>query len=941
MKYKHLLFLPALSISLFNAAFANEIGIVNQGHGNHTIPENSTITSNTNNSITGITAGKNDKYSIYNNGSIIVDIKTTGGIARGVEADYGGYINLGENTNLSIVNSSPGPTTGIDVYGSSNVEAKNINIYVNSEYESIGLSLSDDAFVDISGNQNLIESYDDANHAFGIYVIGDKGKKSVLNTENIIIKTNGTGINSEGESELNLRKKTVINSVAGGIESLGGNNSNSEKGSIINADSVDIKTTETRSFIGSSTGGLFSLLGGKITVGDSSKIETENMHGLYATTYIGFETPTKPTEINYMGSASNRNTVHVNGQTGATAFGNESVINIHNTDVHAHAKNGNIAGIRAVNGGAVNLENTSITVSDKDTDYSSIAAVLSSNSNSTIQISGNTYIDAEETKNKLALRSDGENSKISVEGKAKIIGNMLSKGDNSSIDINLRDQSTIIGASSIDRSYQDGKIRVSLDNSSWLMTGDSEVTSLTLAQNSVLNLSNSFDNGNNLLVQEDYKGNGGTIIFNGALAGDNSPIDHLTVNGNTSGETYVKVNELGGKGAQTVEGIEIIQIHGDSNGIFHQDGRIVAGLYDYHLVKGNETNTANWYLTSSPTPITPEEPTLPPSTSPTLRPEVGSYINNLYQASTLFDLRLHDRYAHTPYIDPFTGEEKVTSLWIRNLAGHTNSKAGSSQLKTKSDRYAVQIGGDVAQWSSAQGRYHIGVMAGYGSVSNSTRNQNNGHRSKANVDGHSIGVYGTYYANNDSQNGLYIDTWAQYNWFKNRVKGDNLGREKYDSKGLNVSVETGYTLPITNPQHSSNESTWHLQPKAQITYFGVKMENHTEENGTKVYGKGKNNIRTRLGIRFFIGESSSPYEQLQSKVYPFIEANWINNSKRYGVSMDNETIYSDGSRNIGEIKVGFDSQITKSTKVLFNVSQQFGSNGFRDTQGILGINYLF
>lgn len=941
MKYKHLLLLPALSISLFNVSLANEIGIINKGHGNYTIPENSTINSNTNNSITGITVEKNDRYSISNNGPIIIDIKTNSGIARGVEADYGGHINLGENTNLSIVNSSQGPTTGIDVYGSSRVEAKNINIYVNSEYESIGLSLTDDSLVDISGNQNLIESYDDANHAFGIYVIGDKGKKSVLNTEYITIKTNGTGINSEGDSELNLRKKTIIRSVAGGIEALGGNTSNSETGSIVNAESVDIKTTEPTSFVGNSTGGLFSLLGGKITVGDSSKIETENMHGLYATTFIGFAAPTKPTEINYIGSFSNRNTVHVNGLTGATAAGDESIINIYHTDVHAYAKNGNVVGVRALEGGVINLDNSSITVSDKDTNHSSIAAVVSSGRNSIIKISGNTYIDAEETKNKLALRSDGESSKISIEGKATIIGNMLSKGDNSSIEMNLGDQSTIIGASSIDKSYQDGEIRISLDNSSWFMTGDSEVTALTLTRNAVLNLSNSFDNGNNLLVQEDYKGNGGIIIFNGSLAGDNSPIDHLTVNGNTSGETYVKVNELGGKGAQTVEGIEIIQINGDSNGIFHQDGRIVAGLYDYHLVKGNETSTSNWYLTSSPTPTTPEEPALPPSTSPTLRPEVGSYINNLYQASTLFDLRLHDRYAHTPYIDPFTGEEKVTSLWVRNLAGHTNSKAVSSQLKTKSDRYAVQIGGDVAQWSSAQGRYHLGVMAGYGSISNSTRNQSNGHRSKANVDGHSIGVYGTYYANNDSQNGLYIDTWAQYNWFKNRIKGDNLGRENYDSKGFNVSVETGYTLPITNPQHIGNESIWHLQPKAQITYFGVGMDNHTEENGTKVYGKGKNNIRTRLGLRLFIGEDSSPYEQLQSRVYPFIEANWINNRKRYGVSMDNETIYSDGSRNIGEIKVGFDSQITKSTKIMFNVSQQFGSNGFRDTQGILGINYLF
>ncbi|MGE9627972.1 autotransporter outer membrane beta-barrel domain-containing protein, partial [Escherichia coli] len=74
----------------------------------------------------------------------------------------------------------------------------------------------------------------------------------------------------------------------------------------------------------------------------------------------------------------------------------------------------------------------------------------------------------------------------------------------------------------------------------------------------------------------------------------------------------------------------------------------------------------------------------------------------------------HDRLGETQYIDMLTGEKKVTSMWMRNVGAHTRFKDGSGQLKTQSNSYVLQLGGDLAQWSSdGLDRWHIGAMAGY------------------------------------------------------------------------------------------------------------------------------------------------------------------------------------------------------------------------------------
>lgn len=300
--------------------------------------------------------------------------------------------------------------------------------------------------------------------------------------------------------------------------------------------------------------------------------------------------------------------------------------------------------------------------------------------------------------------------------------------------------------------------------------------------------------GNELIIKGNYHGNNGQLVLNTVLDDDNSATDKLVVQGDTSGSTSVTVNNVGGTGAKTLNGIELIHVGGKSEGEFVQAGRIVAGAYDYTLARGQGANSGNWYLTSgnnSPDPQPNPEPTPTPTPDSgqnldnDLRPEAGSYTANLAAANTMFTTRLHDRSGNTYYTDMVTGEQKQTTMWMRHEGGHNKWRDGSGQLKTQSNRYVLQLGGDIAQWSQNGGdRWHLGVMAGYGNSDSKTISSRTGYRSKASVNGYSTGLYATWYANDESRNGAYLDSWVQYSWFDNTVKGDDLQSESYKSKGF-------------------------------------------------------------------------------------------------------------------------------------------------------------
>lgn len=521
---------------------------------------------------------------------------------------------------------------------------------------------------------------------------------------------------------------------------------------------------------------------------------------------------------------------------------------------------------------------------------------------------------------------------------------------NSAIKLNMTDNSLWSGASYITSvTAGTGVISLQMSDATWNMTNSSTLTDLTLNGGSVVNFGHTDgEPWQTLTINEDFTGNGGKLVFNTVLNDDASETDKLKVLGNTAGNAFVAVNNIGGTGAQTVEGIEIIEVAGNSDGTFEKAGRIVAGAYDYNVVQKG----SNWYLTSfipappdpeDPDPVDPiipepEIPVAPPVTEQQYRPEAGSYLANNYAANTLFMTRLHDRLGETQYIDMLTGEKKVTSMWMRNVGAHTRFKDGSGQLKTQSNSYVMQLGGDLAQWSSdGLDRWHIGAMAGYANSQNRTQSSLTGYHSRGQVTGYSVGLYGTWYANDADKTGTYVDTWMLYNWFDNKVMGQEQATEKYKSSGITASVEAGYSFKLGENERNS----YWLQPKAQVVWMDVQADSHREANGTRVKDNTDGNLMTRLGVKAFINGHNAIDDGKSREFQPFVEANWIHNTQTTSVKMDDVSNDMRGTKNIGELKVGVEGQITPSLNVWSNVAQQIGDKGYSDTRGMLGVKYNF
>lgn len=789
-----------------------------------------------------------------------------------------------------------------------------------------GANTPDNPVFIITGDRTSIyvdgQDGDGINAGYNSYSQGWKGSASIYVGDDLYIQTTG----SQGR----------------GITANAMKDATQAKNTIVVGDRAHIVTT------GDSSEGLRTgQNGSSILLGNDATIETSGASstGIYAAS-------SSKTEL------GNNATITVNGVSAHAVYSTNATVNLGENatiNVNSSAKAASYSkaprGLYATSRGAINLAGgAAITMAG---DHSNESYAISTETGGIVEGStgGRFLIDGD-------LHAAGATAATSSLPQ-----------QNSTIKLNMTDNSLWSGASYITSATAGtGVISLQMSDATWNMTNSSTLTDLTLNGGSVVNFGHADgEPWQTLTINEDFTGNGGKLVFNTVLNDDTSETDKLKVLGNTAGNAFVAVNNIGGTGAQTIEGIEIIEVAGNSDGTFEKAGRIVAGAYDYNVVQKG----SNWYLTSfipappdpedpdpvdphdpdpvdpiDPDPVDPvdpiipepEEPVAPPVTEQQYRPEAGSYLANNYAANTLFMTRLHDRLGETQYVDMLTGEKKVTSLWMRNVGAHTRFKDGSGQLKTQSNSYVMQLGGDLAQWSSdGLDRWHLGAMAGYANSQNRTQSSLTGYHSRGQVTGYSVGLYGTWYANDADKTGTYVDTWALYNWFDNKVMGQEQATEKYKSSGITASVEAGYSFKLGENERNS----YWLQPKAQVVWMDVQADSHREANGTRVKDNTDGNLMTRLGVKAYITGHNAIDDGKSREFQPFVEANWIHNTQTTSVKMDDVSNDMRGTKNIGELKVGVEGQITPRLNVWSNVAQQVGDKGYSDTRGMLGVKYNF
>ncbi len=450
--------------------------------------------------------------------------------------------------------------------------------------------------------------------------------------------------------------------------------------------------------------------------------------------------------------------------------------------------------------------------------------------------------------------------------------------------------------------------------------------------------------GNILTVGGNYTGRNGLILLQTETGGDNSKTDRLVIKGNASGRTRVAVTQAGGTGAETLNGIEVIHVSGNAdNAEFIQTERITAGAYDYILKRGQGINSTNWYLISRKDIPVPQPEAVPENHDNNLRPEAGSYVASIAAANNLFVTNLYERQGQELYISHMTGEENEAGIWMYNKGKHNRWRDNSSQLRTRGNSYVVLIGGDIAQWSlNATDRWHTGMMAGYGHNNNSTNALSTGYHSEGRMNGYTAGLYATWYANDETHNGSYLDSWLQYSWFDNHINGERLPAESWKSKGFTVSLEAGYSWKageFTDNYKGSHE--WYVQPQLQVVRMNVKSDKYHESNGTSIENTGNGNILTRLGARTWLTSKNGKNTRYAVPFRPFVEAHWLHNSRVFGTSMNGVSIYQDGARDIGEINGGVVGMITPEVAFRADAGIQLGEHGYHNTSAMLSVKYRF
>lgn len=477
------------------------------------------------------------------------------------------------------------------------------------------------------------------------------------------------------------------------------------------------------------------------------------------------------------------------------------------------------------------------------------------------------------------------------------------------------------------------------NNSVWNVSGDSQVNNLTNTQSAVrfspiAGPATSAASYKTLTINT-YSGGNGVIGFNTYLAGDDSPSDRLVIDGGAaSGATRVSVTNTGGPGALTVKGIPLINaVNGatTSANAFVLSGRVVAGPYEYRLVRGaaDASDGQSWYLRSEKLDGPADQPSDTPSSGPLYRPEVGAYLANQFFAQGFLSHTLNERRGDVSD-DPGNVDDsrRFKSAWLRLKGGHSSGKTADGNNSAKTDTVVLHGGADLFEFPSANGpgKTYAGLMASYGSARTRARAEGNPHRASARADGWSLGAYGTWHADDQSRLGAYADTWVQVGTFRNRVEGDLLDRERYNSRGWALSAETGYATRAVGH--------WVIEPQAQIIYQGYRQPGFTEDTGVRIGDADSDGVVTRLGARLY-------RQHGDGGVRPFAALNWWRSGNEPSVRLDGHRIGNMYPKSRYELKTGLYVGSGKGWKGWTSLTGNWGKHDYREYALQAGAQYSF
>lgn len=436
--------------------------------------------------------------------------------------------------------------------------------------------------------------------------------------------------------------------------------------------------------------------------------------------------------------------------------------------------------------------------------------------------------------------------------------------------------------------------------------------------------------GDTFTINGNYISNGGSLYLN-TLLDDGSGLgisDLLKVNGDVTtgnGATSVYITPTSNSLGQltTGKGIKIIEVSGTSSADAFVLGKpLTSGAYEYVLGQDSSaTNIAdpNWYLTSFYNNN---------SNHILYNPAVASYLTNQTAAVEMFQQSLFDRLTSSSNGVEQGAHERL--LWLRTTMKHGSRRSVQANMSNRGRSYTVQFGSDLALWEVNDGYLHVGVMGGYGDAEDTSTSRTTRTKTDGKVKGYSAGLYGTWFQQQETYLGLYVDLWSQMGWYRNEVSGaSQVATKKYNSTVWSSSVEAGYGISLGK----TAKRNWVITPQLQLVYNLYDADNQHDKNNLYVSDNNATGIVARTGIK--LSGNSIDKRVLE----PFMEVNWLHTTAKNELKFNGQTLKDGLPRNRVEANIGLRGNISDRWSVAAQVGGQWGQNHFNQYEGQFNINY--
>ncbi|MDR0182686.1 autotransporter outer membrane beta-barrel domain-containing protein [Lysobacter arvi] len=756
------------------------------------------------------------------------------------------------------------------------------------------------------------------------------GSGSRIDVDGSTLVTEGAqanGVIASTSGQVHVRASTVSTGGDGayGLSAIGEN-------SVVEADGVNVKVS------GADTFGALAVSGGTVRISNGSRIENTGVTAQSHAAGAFIHDPNAPTATF---EATDSALISANGLGVAVTSGASARLTNTSVEAKRHAVGYEAAQAKPDGSASISVDGGSL--------HSGEATVGVVSGKGTVTLANGVQITAD---NGVLAQVNPSASLTLNLNNVQVTGDLVAAPP-ATLDFNLAAGSALTGTAT-------NAGNATIDATSlWTIDGNSVVASMRNG-GSIAFTSPAGGGFKRLYVGGDYVGEGGRLVLNSALGGDLSATDKLVVHGNTTGSTAISVNNVGGAGALTSNGIQVVQVDGASDGTFALANRATAGAYEYLLYKGGKTNPTDgdWYLRSEAAPVvpvdpvtpvdpappvdpvvpidpiapadqTPVEPEAPQPSAPLYRPEPAAYLANQAAAVGMFEHSMHDRMGEAN-LGKRGDDGRTSAAWVRVVRNQIDGTTGEGQLDAGTDASVLQIGGEIARWND-DSRFHIGLMGGTGRANTEVASTLLDWRAKGKVIGYNLGVYGTWFANASDATGLYLDGWLQYGRYDNKVQGDYLAEERYDASTWAGSIEAGYAIAL----NEGGKSRFFIEPQAQAIFTDYSMSRHVENNGTRIDDVDAGGLTTRLGVRFY-GHAASAQANI---VQPFVTVNWWHDDDRNRMSFNTTTLELELPRDRYEAKLGLQGQLGGGWTGWGNLGLVYGAGDYRDVTGQLGLNY--